>query len=185
MYGHQLNYRRTSLIRALFIRFTSQTPPQQWKQRRHFSFPLLYYFHWWERSCISQCAPHRKLSPYDWWGRKLLLLLMVYKMHRLLQHPLTWTIHSSNSLVILCTIKVDFSSYDASAYSDDFIFRGPYIGPLNKNDYFSTMDTFKVYRALPDINPNAWGFTIDPKYPSRVWYLTRNTGGAHQPREWN
>ena len=69
-----------------------------------------------------------------------------------------------------------FSSYDPSAYSDDFIFRGPYIGPLNKNDYFSTMDTFKVYKALPDINPNAWGFSIDPKYPSRVWYWTRNTG---------
>lgn len=69
-----------------------------------------------------------------------------------------------------------FSSYDASAYSDDFIFRGPYIGPLNKDDYFSTMDTFKLYKALPDINPNAWGFSLDPKDPSRVWYWTRNSG---------
>lgn len=69
-----------------------------------------------------------------------------------------------------------FSSYDPAVYSDEFIFRGPYIGPLNKIDYFSTMDTFKIHKALPDINPNAWGFSIDPKDPNRVWYWTRNTG---------
>ena len=69
-----------------------------------------------------------------------------------------------------------FSDYDESVFADDFVFRGPYIGPLNKKDYLSTMDTFKIYKALPDINPNAWGFSIDPKNPNRVWYFVRNTG---------
>lgn len=69
-----------------------------------------------------------------------------------------------------------YSNYDESVYSDDFVFRGPYIGPLNKKDYLQTMDAFKVYEAIPDINPNAWGFSIDPKDPNRVWFLVRNTG---------
>ena len=40
-----------------------------------------------------------------------------------------------------------YSPYAADAFADDFVFRGPVIGPLNKADYLSTMDTFKVYMA--------------------------------------
>ena len=69
-----------------------------------------------------------------------------------------------------------YSSYDASALSDEFVFRGPYIGPLNKEDYLNTMDTFGIWKAIPDINPNAFGFTIDPKDENRVWFMVRNTG---------
>jgi len=69
-----------------------------------------------------------------------------------------------------------YSDYDASVFSDEFVFRGPYIGPLNKRDYFSTMDTFRVYKAIPDISPNAFGFSIDPLNPNRVWFMVRNTG---------
>jgi len=29
---------------------------------------------------------------------------------------------------------------------------------------------------VEDINPNAWGFSIDPKDPNRVWFLVRNSG---------
>ena len=29
---------------------------------------------------------------------------------------------------------------------------------------------------MEDINPNAWGFSIDPKNPNRVWFLVRNSG---------
>ena len=69
-----------------------------------------------------------------------------------------------------------YSPYDANAFSSDFVFRGPYIGPLNKADYLSTMDTFGIYKAIPDISPNAFGFTIDPKDSNRVWFMVRNTG---------
>ena len=69
-----------------------------------------------------------------------------------------------------------YSPYDEAAFSEDFVFRGPYIGPLNKRDYLSTMDTFKIYEAIPDISPNAFGFSIDPKDPNRVWFMVRNSG---------
>lgn len=69
-----------------------------------------------------------------------------------------------------------YSPYAAEAFADDFVFRGPVVGPLNKADYLSTMDTFKVYKAFPDISPNAFGFTADPMEPRRVWFFVRNTG---------
>jgi len=69
-----------------------------------------------------------------------------------------------------------YSDYDASVFSEEFVFRGPYIGPLNKKDYLTTMDAFEIYKAFPDINANAWGFSIDPKNPNRVWFMVRNTG---------
>eukprot|EP00529_Nitzschia_sp_RCC80_P030511 CAMPEP_0113485098 /NCGR_PEP_ID=MMETSP0014_2-20120614/24308_1 /TAXON_ID=2857 /ORGANISM="Nitzschia sp." /LENGTH=291 /DNA_ID=CAMNT_0000378733 /DNA_START=144 /DNA_END=1019 /DNA_ORIENTATION=+ /assembly_acc=CAM_ASM_000159 len=69
-----------------------------------------------------------------------------------------------------------YSPYDESMFSDEFVFRGPYIGPLNKQDYFSTMDTFGIYKAFPDISPNCFGYSIDPQNPNRVWFMVRNTG---------
>jgi hypothetical protein len=69
-----------------------------------------------------------------------------------------------------------YSNYDETVFSDQFVFRGPFIGPLNKKDYLKTMDAFRIYEAIPDINPNAWGFSIDPKDPNRVWFMVRNTG---------
>lgn len=86
-------------------------------------------------------------------------------------HPL---IQLANT--IMYTQSGFYSPYDESVYSDEFVFRGPYIGPLNKKDYLETMDTFGIYRAIPDINPNAFGFTIDPNDPNRVWFMVRNTG---------
>ena len=69
-----------------------------------------------------------------------------------------------------------YSEFDESVHSEDFVFRGPYIGPLNKKDYQHTLNTFGIYKALPDISPNAFGFSIDPMDPNRVWFMVRNTG---------
>ena len=38
------------------------------------------------------------------------------------------------------------------------------------------MDTFGIYKAIPDINHNAFGFTIDPLNENKVWFMVRNTG---------
>ena len=66
-------------------------------------------------------------------------------------------------------------------FAEDFVFRGPVIGPLNKVDYLKTMDTFKVFRAFPDISPNAFGFSADPVDEGRVWFFCRNTGTNDGP----
>jgi len=69
-----------------------------------------------------------------------------------------------------------YSDYEADVFSEQFVFRGPNIGPLNKKDYLQTMDAFGIYKAIPDINPNAWGFSIDPNNSNKVWFMVRNTG---------
>jgi hypothetical protein len=69
-----------------------------------------------------------------------------------------------------------YSSFDATLFSEQFVFRGPNIGPMNKKDYLQTMTAFGIYKAIPDINPNAWGFSIDPIDSNRVWFMVRNTG---------
>jgi hypothetical protein len=69
-----------------------------------------------------------------------------------------------------------YSPADESAFSDEFVFRGPIIGPLTKVDYLKTLDFFRIYEAVPDISPNAWGFSKDPLDPNRVWFMVRNSG---------
>jgi hypothetical protein len=91
---------------------------------------------------------------------------------------------TSTSDVDLCELAREFvykksgfySLGDESSFSDDFVFRGPIVGPLNKEDYFKVMNTFQIYKAIPDINPNTFGYSIDPNDPNRVWFFVRNTG---------
>lgn len=74
-----------------------------------------------------------------------------------------------------------FDPLDEALFADDFIFRGPVIGPLNKPDYIDVLDYFKIYEAFPDIDTNCFGFTIDPKDPYRVWFFLRATGTYQKP----
>lgn len=74
-----------------------------------------------------------------------------------------------------------FDPMDPTLLADDFIFRGPVIGPLNKVDFQGVLEYFSIYKAFPDIDPNCFGFTIDPKNPLRVWYFVRATGTYQQP----
>lgn len=74
-----------------------------------------------------------------------------------------------------------FNPMDESLFADDFIFRGPVIGPLNKNDYKDVLNYFSIYKAFPDISPNCFAFGVDPEDPLRVWYQLRATGTYTKP----
>ena len=70
-----------------------------------------------------------------------------------------------------------FSSIeDEDVLAPDFVFRGPVIGPLNKKDYMEVLAYFSVYKALEDIEPNCFGFSVDPDDPYRVWFQVRAKG---------
>eukprot|EP00567_Pseudictyota_dubia_P013125 CAMPEP_0197436142 /NCGR_PEP_ID=MMETSP1175-20131217/3617_1 /TAXON_ID=1003142 /ORGANISM="Triceratium dubium, Strain CCMP147" /LENGTH=283 /DNA_ID=CAMNT_0042965355 /DNA_START=167 /DNA_END=1018 /DNA_ORIENTATION=+ len=93
----------------------------------------------------------------------------------------TFSSLNSNALIEKTKDIIDnksgfYSSCDASVFAEDFVFRGPYVGPLNKKDYLGTMEAFSIFKSIPDIKANAWGFSIDPKDPNRVWFMVRNTG---------
>jgi len=64
--------------------------------------------------------------------------------------------------------------------ADDFIFRGPVIGPLNKADFCATLSSVGgqngIKDAFPDLQVNQFGFSTDPTEPGRVWYMERPRG---------
>lgn len=83
----------------------------------------------------------------------------------------------------LIRIAKDYTSNPTSdMLSDDFIFRGPVIGPLCKQDFVETLtsvgsvDKAGLSDAFPDLEANMFGFSVDPIEPGRVWYFTRPRG---------
>lgn len=74
------------------------------------------------------------------------------------------------------------NGYDTSnILSDDFVFNGPVIGPLNKWDYIQSSEYFRLYEAFPDINPNCFGFTVDILDPLKVRFFVKATGSFQSP----
>ena len=76
--------------------------------------------------------------------------------------------------------------------SEDFIFRGPVVGPLSKKDFTATLESVTPTKedgsklsgledAFPDYEPNNFGFCIDPTEPDRVWYFSRGRGTFSGP----
>eukprot|EP00559_Dactyliosolen_fragilissimus_P009563 CAMPEP_0184863182 /NCGR_PEP_ID=MMETSP0580-20130426/9768_1 /TAXON_ID=1118495 /ORGANISM="Dactyliosolen fragilissimus" /LENGTH=272 /DNA_ID=CAMNT_0027361363 /DNA_START=49 /DNA_END=867 /DNA_ORIENTATION=- len=72
-------------------------------------------------------------------------------------------------------------------YSSDFVFRGPVIGPLNKEDFMETLKGMAangkkgLSDAFPDFEANAFGFCVDPVEKNRVWYMVRPRGTFSGP----
>lgn len=60
--------------------------------------------------------------------------------------------------------------------SRDFCFSAPFIGPLNRDDFASTMETMKLDDVFPDMSPRIYHIRVDPLQPNRVWFTTRPIG---------
>ena len=60
-------------------------------------------------------------------------------------------------------------------YSDDYIFRGPIVGPINRADLVQTNTVFGLDEAFPDLDRKAFGFSVDPENPYRVLFFERWT----------
>jgi hypothetical protein len=64
---------------------------------------------------------------------------------------------------------------DMDAHAEDFVYRGGYIGPLNKVDYCNTMTKLGVADAF-DLQSNAFGFCVDPDNKNMARFFVRYTG---------
>eukprot|EP00541_Cyclophora_tenuis_P012028 CAMPEP_0116562164 /NCGR_PEP_ID=MMETSP0397-20121206/12006_1 /TAXON_ID=216820 /ORGANISM="Cyclophora tenuis, Strain ECT3854" /LENGTH=195 /DNA_ID=CAMNT_0004088427 /DNA_START=887 /DNA_END=1474 /DNA_ORIENTATION=- len=67
---------------------------------------------------------------------------------------------------------------------DEYVFRGPVIGPLVKKDLVKALKSVGngLEDAFPDYELNAFGFTADdPIEPNRVWYFVRPRGTFSGP----
>lgn len=65
---------------------------------------------------------------------------------------------------------------DGTMLTDDFQFVGPVIGPLDKEDFLSTVPLIDFFRVMPDGTAQFHHFRVDPFEPDRVWYTARGTG---------
>jgi len=58
-------------------------------------------------------------------------------------------------------------------FAEDYIFRGPIVGPVNRKDLVETNTVFAIEKAFPDLDRQAFGFTVDPENPFRVLFFER------------
>ena len=58
--------------------------------------------------------------------------------------------------------------------SDDFEFVAAVVGPIGREEYLGALANFKLEESF-DIEPNFFGFSVDPIQPNRVWFFNRQT----------
>ena len=69
-----------------------------------------------------------------------------------------------------------YAAAKSALMADDFVFFGPVIGPLNKQDYLGTVSGFKISAAFPDLELKVSDFTRDPTEEDRYWGIVRLEG---------
>jgi hypothetical protein len=66
--------------------------------------------------------------------------------------------------------------------SEDYVFRGPIIGPITFQDVKDTQQGFNIQDAFPNLETRPFGFTIDPDNAYRCYWFERwegtNTNGV-------
>ena len=70
----------------------------------------------------------------------------------------------------------------ASLMADGFVWFGPIVGPLNKQDFLRTVELFKVYEGFPDLKMHLAEFTRDPVEENRYWSILRLEGTHTEPQ---
>jgi len=70
---------------------------------------------------------------------------------------------------------ISFSLKDIPSdyYADDYVFRGPIVGPINRKDLVATNTVFGLSKSFPDLERTPFGFSIDPENPYRVLFFER------------
>jgi hypothetical protein len=67
--------------------------------------------------------------------------------------------------------------------SDEFVWFGPLVGPLNKQDFLGTVSMFKISEGFPDLKMHLSAFTRDPVEENRYWSILRLEGTHTEPLE--
>lgn len=65
------------------------------------------------------------------------------------------------------------SQPDPVWYDEDYVLRGPVIGPIGRDDVSNAQSGLGLREAFPDIRQDSFGFTIDPENPYRCFYFAR------------
>lgn len=58
-------------------------------------------------------------------------------------------------------------------FDDDYVLRGPVIGPIDRADLQLSQKGLGLFEAYPNVRVDSFGFTIDPENPYRCLYFSR------------
>lgn len=70
-------------------------------------------------------------------------------------------------------IRFSLKDIPAEYYDKDYIFRGPIVGPINREDLVRTNTLFELDKSFPDLERQPFGFAVDPENPFRVVFFER------------
>lgn len=68
------------------------------------------------------------------------------------------------------------ANWPMEAFSDDFTFEGPVVGPLNRGQLLEALKGFDFIGAFPDHNTHFHHFRVDLFEENRVWVTARGIG---------
>lgn len=72
--------------------------------------------------------------------------------------------------------KNQYAVVEPELLADDFVFCGPVVGPLGKEDFIQVLGDFDLLAVIPDNIVRWHDFRVDPFEPSRVWFTGRPKG---------
>jgi hypothetical protein len=76
-------------------------------------------------------------------------------------------------------IECSYGGKDTTMLAESFQFIGPFVGPLNREQYVSALEgSLNPADGFPDLCGRQYGFVVDPLEAGRVWWFTRATGLA-------
>lgn len=61
-------------------------------------------------------------------------------------------------------------------FAEDYVFRGPIIGPITSDDVRNAQEGFNIQNAYPNLETRPFGFTIDPDNAFRCYWFERWEG---------
>lgn len=67
--------------------------------------------------------------------------------------------------------------------AQDYVFRGPIIGPITFEDVKAAQTGFNVQGAYPNLETRPFGFTVDPDDPYRCYWFERWEGTNTEPMQ--
>ena len=74
------------------------------------------------------------------------------------------------------TASQSMGNIDEAWYDEEYVLRGPVIGPINRADLAKSQKGLGIQAAFPDLTIETFGHTIDPENPYRCFYFQRWRG---------
>lgn len=78
-------------------------------------------------------------------------------------------------------VETSLGAEEPSLLAPEFLFSGPVVGPLAKEEFVGALQTFNLKTIFPDLKTKSYCFEVDSFDPERVWVISRGSGTQTGP----